>query len=284
MKLLTLSAVLFATCFACCQEPKPQDPKALLEEAMKAFAEEKIIFDSKAKTVTIPVVVNEPQDPIEYLLIHRKGKRHEAMFFTMSKPSVLNGALLMLGLQLGRNARVTEKDPLPTIEEIEAGAETVIVTPPSGKGFWMTVKWKTPEGKAVEYCIEDLLLDLTTQEPIGDCQWVYLGGRMARIYKNDPEVYVADYEGNLISICYLIPDNHLGTMVHERARDDQNWWLTNKVPEPGTEAEFVFHRDKSQLHIARDKRLAAPKKWYYHTKVVVAERVRYYPGAVLPLQ
>ncbi len=36
---------------------------------------------------------------------------------------------------------------------------------------------------------------------------------MAKLYKNEPEVFVADFEGNLVSVCYLTPDNHLGTMV-----------------------------------------------------------------------
>jgi len=265
---MTMLAVMLLSCLAVAQQgeaepgkkPAAQTPEQLLAEMMKSFADEKIVFDRKAHTVSIPVVTNEPQDPIEYLLIHRKGKRHEAIFFTLCKPSVLNGALLLLGLSRGKNATVTEKDPLPTIEEIEAGAETVIVTAPEGKPFWMTVKWKTPQGEEVEHCVEDLLLDLTTQEPVGECRWVYLGGRMARIYKNDPEVYVADYEGNLVSICYLMPDNHLATMVHDRARDDQNWWLTNKMPEPGTEAQLVFHRDAPKLHKEREQRLARAAK------------------------
>ncbi|MCA8973534.1 MAG: hypothetical protein KDC98_02380 [Planctomycetes bacterium] len=271
MNPMTLPVVLFSCCLACCQEsqnresqkapPASQEPdaKALLAEAMATFAEHKITVDLEAQTVTIPVVVNEPADPIEYLLIHSKGKKHEAMFITESLPSVLNGALLMVGLQPGQNATVTDKDPMPTREEVENGAETVVITPPKGVPFWMTVKWKTPEGKTVEHCIEDLILDLTTQEPVRECKWIYLGGRMARIYKNDPEVYVADFEGNLISACYMVPANHLATMEHARARDEQNWWLTNKVPAPGTEVQFVFHRKKTKLHTAREKRLAEEK-------------------------
>jgi hypothetical protein len=261
MKTLTILAVL-ACCLpcACQQEPAPQpDPKKLLDEMMARFAKEKIAVDLKAKTVTIPVVVNEPQDPIEYLLIHTRGKRHEAVFVTACQPSVLNGALLLIGLEPGANAQVTEVVPLPTLEEVEQGAETVIVTPPAGKPFWMTVRWRTPEGKDVECCVEDLMLDLTTQEPIDECNWVYLGGRMARIYRNEPEVYVADFEGNLISVCYMSPDNHLGTLVHGRARDDQNWWTTNKLPDPGTALQFVFHQLRPKLHEQRAARLQQEK-------------------------
>jgi hypothetical protein len=237
------------------QPPPPAvpavDPAAVLAEVQQQFQAEGIVFDTKAMTVAVPAVVNHPQDPIEYLLIHKKGKRHEAVFVTKAKPSVLNAALLLLGLQRGKNASVTEKNPPPTLEEIERGADPVVVTPPQGEPFWMTVRWQTPEGKAVEHCVEDLLLDLSTQQPVADCRWVYLGGRMAQIYRNEPEVYVADLEGNLISICYLMPDNHLGTMVHQDARDDQNWWTTTLLPPPDTEVQFVFHRREPELHQQR---------------------------------
>ena len=119
----------------------------------------------------------------------------------------------------------------------------------------MTVRWKTPEGKQEEYCVEDMVLDLGKQKPLANCAWVYLGGRMAKIYKDDPEVYIADFEGNLISICYLSPDNHLATMVHDNARDDQNWWTTTLLPPPETEVQFVFHRLMPPLHVEREKRL-----------------------------
>ena len=80
---------------------------------------------------------------------------------------------------------------------------------------------------------------------------------MAQLYKGEPEVFIADFEGNLFSICYLTPDNHLATMAHERARDDNNWWITNKLPEPGTEVELVIHRVEPALHVERQKRIAA---------------------------
>jgi hypothetical protein len=260
MKPFALLSPFFVVTMTCCQQPeKPsgtpeQDGKRVLEDVLQQLKAEGIELDAKAQTVTVPAVVNQPQDPIEYVLIHKRGKRHEALFMTRSKPSVLNAALLMLGLQPGQNATATEKQPPPTLEEIEKGADPLIVTPPKGTSLWMTVRWKTPEGKQEEVCIEDLVLDLTTQEAVVDCSWVYLGGRMARLYKNEPEVYVADFEGNLISVCYMSPDNHLGTIVHKDARDQQNWWFTNKMPAPGTEVQFVFHKQRPAIHVEREKR------------------------------
>jgi len=256
------------------QEPKPaeqkgQDPKAdaVLAEVQKQLQAEGITYDAATGTIAVKAVVNQPQDPIEYLLIHRKGKRHEAIFVTKAKPSVLNAALLMLGLKQGKNATYVEKNPPPTLEEVQKGADPLVVTPPQGEPFWMTVRWRVGEdgaagatgekSKVVEHCIEDLLLDRTTGKPAVDCSWIYLGGRMAQLYRDEPEVYVADFEGNLVSVCYLTPDNHLGTMAHKNARDDQNWWMTTLVPPPETEVEVVFHRTMPKLHQERLKRLAA---------------------------
>jgi hypothetical protein len=254
MTRLLTALVLTATSASCQQE---EDPQQLLRELLASFAKEKIVVDAKRATVTVPAVVNPPQDPIEYLLIHRRGKKHEAVFWTNSKPSVLNAALLTIGLKQGKNATYKEKVPAPTLEEVQNGADPLVVTPPQGAPFWMTVRWTDEEGDAQERCVEDMVLDLTTREPMGTCKWVYLGGRMAQLYKDDPEVFIADFEGNLISVCYLTPDNHLATMVHERARDDQNWWTTKELPEPGTEVQFVFHGKKPKLHVERERRLAA---------------------------
>lgn len=253
------SSVLLLAC-APAQEPKQPGPTSpapqqVLDEVKAQFQKEGITFDAKAQTVSVKSVVNSPPDPIEYLLIHRKGKRHEAIFVTKAKPSVLNAALLMLGLQPGKNAGYKEKEPAPSLEEIEAGVDPLIVTPPEGMPFWMTVRWKTPEDKTEEHCAEDFILHLASQKPVANCSWVYLGGRMAKVYRNDPEVYVADMEGNLVSICYLSPDNHLGTMVHADARDDQMWWTTTLLPPPDTEVDFVFHRLEPAIHVARQKRL-----------------------------
>ena len=261
---------------ACAQEPTPkvegkpapdqqQDAEKVLGEVRKQLQQEGITYDEKAQTIVVKAVVNQPQDPLEYLLIHRKGKRHEAMFVTKTKPSVLNAALLMLGMKAGKNASYVEKNPPPTLEEVQNGADPIVVTPPQGEPFWLTVRWRLPpegdakEGKLVEHCVEDLLLDRTTGKPAVDCSWVYLGGRMAQLYRDEPEVYVADFEGNLVSVCYLSPDNHLGTLAHPRARDDQNWWMTTLVPAPDTEVEVVFHRIEPPLQQERRKRLAKEK-------------------------
>lgn len=244
-------------------DPPPSDPKAPQDPAAdpradvaRLFEEEGIDVDVEAGTVTLDAVVNAPRDPIEFLLVHRRGKTHEALFYTHSKPSVLNAALLMLGYQEGKNVSYVEADPLPTREEVELGAEWIEVFPPEGQRLWMTVRWFGEDGEQA-IPVEDLLLDVTAGHEVTGARFLYLGGRMAPLYRNEPPVFVADFEGNLISTIYKLPGNHLVTIEHERARDETNWWLTARCPEPGTEVELVFHAGESDLHRARRQRIAA---------------------------
>lgn len=252
------------------EKPAKQDPEseAAQKEAIatlkKAMAEQGIRMDFKKKTLAIDVEAGRPTDPIEFLLITPRGKDHEAVLVTEIVPSVLNGALLALGLKPGTNATTEDLDPQPTEEEIRAGKPWFRVIPPTGMKVWMTISWKTDGegGKPVEHecAIEDWLLDMTTERPVEDASFVYLGGRMGPLNRGEPDVFLCDYAGNVFSVIYRDPANHLVTMSHERASDDQVWWLTRRVPEPGTKAELTLHLTKPKIHVEREKRIAKERK------------------------
>ena len=198
------------------------------------------------------------------MLIHPRGKGHEAIIEATAKASVLNAAFLLLGYERGENARIVDKNPLPTPEEVEKGAPLFDLFPPKGMPVWMTAKWTKvdDDGNEVEVHVpvEDMLLDLATEKPVTGASWIYLGGNMAPMYRGEPPVFIADFEGNYFSVVYKSPPNHLITMKHERANDDQVWWVTDIVPPPGTKVELTVHRTKTPLHVAREKRLAEEAK------------------------
>ena len=258
--LLGLTAALLGASGALAQEEKaaPQDP---LQQMQKLFEENGIRLDAKARTITVDAVVGRPDQPLEFLLIHQRGKTHESLFVCKAKASVLNAAFLALGYEKGENARVVDKDPLPTPEEVAKGAPIFDVFPPRGMNVWFTVRWKrvNEDGDEVqmEAPVEDLVLDLVTEKPVVDASFIYLGGNMAPMYRDEPPVFMGDYEGNLVSVVYKSPPNHLVTMHHERANDDQIWWQTELCPPIETPVEFVIHREESALHKARRARLEA---------------------------
>lgn len=254
----TAATLLLVGCGAS-QEPKKQEASKLAKEALALFKKHKIEVDLKNKTITIPVVVNRPTDNIEYLLIHRNGKAHEAIFVTYAKPSVLNSAFILLGFKKGKNFELKDKVPMPSEADLRKGVSPYIEVLPKGQELFMTVSVPQEKGGTKVLAVEDLIADLHTGRAVTNNRWIYLGGRMAQLYRDEPEVFMADMEGNLVSTCYMHPANHLVTMIHERARDDQNWWLSQACPRPGTKMKLTFHMKKPKVVVDREKRIAKDK-------------------------
>ncbi|MFO1053058.1 MAG: YdjY domain-containing protein [Planctomycetota bacterium] len=262
-------AALLALCAAISSAPaqekvpetKPatgeQDPVAAM---MKTFADAGLVVDTKQGTIRVPCVMGRPADPLEFVLVHRRGKSHETLLVTDVKASILNGAMLLLGFKPGENARSVEKNPLPTPEEVAKGAPLSDLFPPKGMSVWMTAQWKKidEDGKEkdVEVPVEDMILDMATERSIEDVDWIYLGGNMAPMYRNEPPVFIGDYEGNLVSNVYRSPPNHLVTIKHAAADDDERWWITDIAPPADTPITLVIHKAKTPQHIARDERIA----------------------------
>ena len=213
----------------------------VLQELVKQLKDKGVEFDAQAATVTIRGEILVTGDFLEYLLIGRTGKAHEALVRTDVKASVLNAGLMALGLTGGRNMDYREKNPPPTEAEVKKGADFVEVIPPDGPLVHISLEWQDEAGKPRRYRAEDLWIDVRTEKAPVKSRWVYFGGRMAPLYRNEAPVFVADYEENLVSLCYMKPDNHLITIDHDAARDDKIWWPNIKLlPPRGTPVKMLF--------------------------------------------
>jgi hypothetical protein len=222
-------------------QPGTQPALAQLVDQLK---EKGVTLDVAAGTVAFDAEVLVTNDFLEYLLIGRTGKSHEALFRTQIKASTLKAGLMALGFQDGKNASYKEKDPQPTEEEIRKGVDPVEVIPPKGMRVYIYAEWKGDKGEPVRYRAEDLWIDVRSEQKIAGIQWIFFGGRMATIYRGEPPMFVADLEENLISTCYMLPDNHLITAEHKDARDDKSWWPNAKVlPARGTPVRLILSRE-----------------------------------------
>ena len=152
---------------------------------------------------------------LEYLLVGPRGQGHESLFTTDSGPSHLNAGLLALGVEPGSNARwdVTPEEP-----ELRL---------PAGDGFYVYAAWRERD-ETYLFRVDDLLSNLRTGRSMPRHRWVFLGSRFSRPREDQPEVFVADHEGNLINIAFFFQGNTLLTpaveLQHLRAirnRDDQ---------------------------------------------------------------
>ena len=216
--------------------------KKALSVLLKELAAKGVHLDLKRKLLWVEGKTWILNANLEYVAVGPRGATHETLLVLDCKASALNAALLALGLKPGRNYSLKEKIPPPPKEDVLSGkTKPYVLIHPEGPGVILTVEWRGKDGKPLRYRVEDLVLDLTTKKPLARRRWIYFGGRWAPLYKGEPPVYVADYEENLISVCYMDPSNHLITIRHEHGLDDTRWWPNFRLlPPKGTPIKFYI--------------------------------------------
>jgi hypothetical protein len=258
--LTTFCSSLLLLTLACAQEPAPkplpnkqdapkqdkQDKEDAPKQNARAqvlaiLAEQGVHFDGEKKLVRAEGKINIVRDYLEFVAIGPRGKKHESLVMLKCLGSTLNTALALLKLGKGKNVDYKKVVPMPTQEEVENGAPTVIVIPPEGPKVHLALRWKDDKGKTITRAIEDLILDIRADRPLQDVEWIYFGGRMAALYKGEPPVFIADYEQNYISCYYVKPDNQLITIKHVRGNYDDNWWPNERLlPKKGSPCELII--------------------------------------------
>lgn len=128
------------------------------------------------------------------------------------------------------------------------------VTPPSGDGLYLHATWR--EGEEIYFFrIEDLIANLETGRSMPRHKLVYLGSRMAVIPGLPPElsgaapgeepreVFVADFDRNLVNLIYFANGNTLFTCVHG-TENRQDVWAANiyNLPEMNQPVLLVFSK------------------------------------------
>lgn len=246
-----LKSLLVATLLAFSALPQDSGPLRPLSEAevklVQTLAEKDITLDPARGFCAIPADVTIRDDLLEYLLVGPAGAAHESAFMTPVSPSVLNVALLALGVAPGSNAEWRAKDPQPSEAELRAGASPYEVTLPQGAGFFLYVGWRKGEETFV-YRVEDLIRNLATGAAMKRHEWVYLGSRVVpngRKGAAAADVFGADVYQNLVNIAFFREGL---TLVTGSIADcvEQGIWMMNSwlVPERGTRVTLFFARGR----------------------------------------
>jgi hypothetical protein len=216
------------------QEQAP-DARAKLAQVL---AEQKVSSNFDAGWVAIPCDVVVRGDLLEYLLVNERGAAHESLLGTTVVPSVLNTALLALGLSPGTNARWVAK------QGADAAPGAFEVLPPEGAGLYLHVAWR--RGEEVHFHrLEDLVLDRSTGAAMRRQKFVYLGSRMVTVRAEEAPVYAADVEGNLVNVSFFEAGHTvLTTSAPECVR--QTVWLPNGwlLPQTGQAVQLIFARNR----------------------------------------
>ena len=91
--------------------------------------------------MSVPATFLILDDWLEYLIVTPQGKSHESLFQTEVRPSLLNAAILALGLEPGERMQWVDRDPPPTEEEMEAGVRPIVPVAPKGPELFLYAEW-----------------------------------------------------------------------------------------------------------------------------------------------
>jgi len=222
------------------------------EQVAAALAASGLQLDLEAGLLGVPATVLIRDDLLEYLLVGPGGASHESLLLTGVRPSLINAALLALGVEPGQNASWTTREPAPTEEERAAGVDPYEVRPPAGDSFSLYLGWREGE-ESYLFRVEDLLANLASGRSMGRHRWVYLGSRFVPGRDGETEVFAADLAQNLINIAWFYEGNTLLSSALEACRDQEIWtansWL---VPPAGSTVQLI---------LARGDRVSLPEGW-----------------------
>jgi hypothetical protein len=206
-------------------------------ELARTLAEEGIVLARAEGVLSVPATVLIKNELLEYLLVGPAGAMHESLFLTRVRPSLLNAALLLLGVEPGRNAHWEERAGLDA-----RGRPNREIYPPQGDGFFLYVAWREA-GETYFFRAEDLVRNLESGRSLRRHRWVYLGSRFLTLKKDQPESFLADVEGNLVNLSFFFQGNTLLTSAAPECIE-QTIWAANEwlLPERGQPVRLFFAR------------------------------------------
>ncbi len=229
------------------QEP-PKEPSSeaerVLAEARRALVselrEQGIRLDLEKKQITFDAQICMDRGPLEYLLVGPGGATHESLLISGLQPSALNAAIKALGLKPGENIRYVKKDPPPTEEQLKDGEILYDIFPPEGDQLEIQIQWSA-DAKPQVHRAEACILNAETSKEMPETGWVYLGSRFVEIEPGAGEVFIADYERNIISIYQFEVRNSILVNPLRDAGFDDIWYANPRIlPEPGTDVSVTM--------------------------------------------
>ena len=231
--ILALAAGLAVPCAAQDRPSSPAGPEGL--ESLKKRARRvgrtqyelgALIIDTKQRTIRCKGKVNMAAGgPIELLACLPTGKVHESVLTLDLKPLDLQVALLLLGLEPGRN---------PGVRYRQGSAQA---SRPIGGMVELYVEWQEKgdralEARTVRHRAEDLLYNTHGQRTVEATRWVFVGSRW------DEGRFGADMEGSVVSTYY---DPLAILELPLELVNDDTWGIVNEeiVPPAGTAVELI---------------------------------------------
>ncbi|BCX46983.1 hypothetical protein HAHE_08910 [Haloferula helveola] len=201
----------------------PPNESAVVPLGDERYRIGRVEFDKSKRTITVPAAVLMRENPVEYMLVTRKGKVHESVFVTDVEPRDIHVAALLMGMQ-------------PTAE---LGPMEQALAVPKGSAIQAWIEWDRNGPPAKINLHEALALtgaggDGAGQSPAPATLWLYNGSRVQQ-----DGTFVASRDGSVISI---IRDGEALINYPGSTRDNDEVHIPNTeaLPKVGHPVRIVF--------------------------------------------
>ncbi len=184
-------------------EEKPPPKPAVKEIRPGVFQVGGVLLEKKNKQVSFPVLINMHEGLLEYILVTGKGKTHESLLVTRTKPYHIHVAMLLLGTK-GAAGKEVPEDPRKPIP---------------GERISIELSWKK-DGKTLRAPVEQFVRNRHLKKPMKPGPFIYNGSIVF------DGMFIAHRDGNLFSLitapAALVNNPRMGR------HDDENWEAIRK--------------------------------------------------------
>lgn len=213
--------------------PAPDQTVAVAKPAIKQLADGrmqigKVSFDPKTREIRFPASVNMTEGLLEFLIVHPKGKVHEALFVSDVSATNLNIAFKLLRYPASRELYL-KLEPDMSLSNVFEDA-----TPEerAGSRIRINVEWLDKKKKK-SFLVNDLVSHSATEKSMPAAPWIY-GGSF--VYDGK---FVAEVAGDLVAIFI-----NNAALINFSGKDNEldDVWLPhpNRIPAEGTNVTIVI--------------------------------------------
>ena len=204
------------------EQPSPRSGEtAPAKDASKGLrqmikGDDSVMIDQDARRIALTGEFTLQQGQLEYLLISRGGKDHEAVVTLDAKPSSIAFAMLLCKYKWVGN--VTETGDLKV---------------PKGDGVEFWFEYKDEKGETVKVRAEEMVYNVKTKKTMRQAPWIFTGSKYERDEQSGRNVFMADVEKNVAAI-YRDPYALFNTPM-DTGSDDTFYEINRaKIPKRGT--------------------------------------------------
>ena len=180
------------------EPPKKPDIK---EVSPGIFQVGTVRLNKEKHEISLPVVVNMNEGPMEYLVVTGKGKTHESLLVTSAEPFHLQVAMLLINCK-GSNGKLIPEDEGKAIP---------------GEPVEMELQWKA--GNKEKKSRLEKFVSRADKKPVKEGPFIFNGSRMF------DGSFLAQRDGSIVS---LITDNSAQFNNPRVGREDDDMWRPHR--------------------------------------------------------